>query len=94
MPELDLNDVAVFVRVVEHAGFARAALATAILLLVVWGPVPWTQRLVTIAIFTVIAFVWLERIRHRTLAEFPDEPPPRLPGLRRRPAAETGGSTP
>jgi DNA-binding transcriptional LysR family regulator len=25
MPELDLNDVAVFVRVVEHAGFARAA---------------------------------------------------------------------
>jgi DNA-binding transcriptional LysR family regulator len=25
MPELDLNDVAVFVRVVEHAGFAKAA---------------------------------------------------------------------
>jgi len=78
----------------EHAGFARAALATAILLLVVWGPVPWTQRLGTIAIFTVIAFLWLERIRHRTLAEFPDEPPPRLPGLRRRPVTETGGSTP
>jgi DNA-binding transcriptional LysR family regulator len=27
MPELDLNDVAVFVRVVEHAGFAKAARA-------------------------------------------------------------------
>ena len=76
----------------EHAGFARAALATAILLLVVWGPVPWTQRPVTILIFTVIAFLWLERIRHRTLAEFPDEPSPRMPGLRRRPATETGGS--
>jgi hypothetical protein len=77
----------------EHAGFTRAGLATAILLLVVWGPVPWTQRLGTIAIFTVIAFVWLERIRHRTLAEFPDEPPPRLPGLRRTPVTESGGST-
>jgi hypothetical protein len=77
----------------EHAGFTRAGLATAILLLVVWGPVPWTQRLGTIVIFTVIAFVWLERIRHRTLAEFPNEPPPRLPGLRRRPATESGGST-
>ena len=67
----------------EHAGFARAGLATAILLLIVWGPVPWTQRPLTILIFTVIAFLWFERIRHRTVAEFPDEPPPRLPGLRR-----------
>jgi hypothetical protein len=77
----------------EHAGFVRAGLATAILLLIVWGPVPWTQRLLTIVIFTVIAFVWLERIRHRTLVEFPDEPPPRLPGLRRGPVTESGGSS-
>jgi hypothetical protein len=76
----------------EHAGFTRAGLATAILLLIVWGPVPWTQRLVPIVIFTVIAFLWLERIRQRTLAEFPNEPPPRLPGLR-RPVTESGGST-
>jgi hypothetical protein len=67
----------------EQAGATRVGLATAILLLVVWGPVPWTQRPLTILIFTVIAFVWLERIRHVTLAEFPDEPPPRLPSLRR-----------
>jgi hypothetical protein len=73
----------------EHAGLTRAGLATAILLLVVWGPVPWTQRLWPIVIFTVIAFLWLERIRHRALAEFPDEPPPRLPGLRPRPEAMT-----
>jgi hypothetical protein len=59
--------------------------------------VPWTQRLWPIVIFTVIAFLWLERIRQRTLAEFPHEPPPRLPGLRRRPeptaVTETGGTT-
>jgi hypothetical protein len=79
----------------EQAGFTRVGLATAILLLVVWGPVPWTQRIWPILIFTVIAFLWLERIRQRTLAEFPNEPPPHLPGLRRgrEPAtvAETGG---
>jgi hypothetical protein len=77
----------------EHAGFTRAGLATAILLLVVWGPAPWTQRIWPIVIFTVIAFLWLERIRQRTLAEFPNEPPPRLPGLRRGPVTESGGST-
>jgi hypothetical protein len=77
----------------EHAGATRVGLATAILLLIVWGPVPWTQNIWTILIFTVIAFLWFERIRQRTLAEFPDEPPPRLPGLGRRPVTESGGST-
>jgi hypothetical protein len=77
----------------EQAGWTRAGLATVILLLVVWGPVPWTQNIWTILIFTVIAFLWLELIRRRTLAEFPDEPPPRLPGLRRAPVTESGGST-
>jgi Short C-terminal domain len=67
----------------EHAGLVRAGLGAAILLLVIWGPVPWTQRLWGIAIFTVLAFVWLERIRRRTLAEFPDQPAPRI-SLRRR----------
>ncbi len=80
----------------EQAGATRAGLATAILLLVVWGPVPWTQKPLTILIFTVIAYLWLERIRQRTVAEFPHEPPPRLPGLRRGegPTAvtETGGA--
>jgi hypothetical protein len=81
----------------EHVGFTRAGLATAILLLIVWGPVPWTQRFWPIVIFTVLAFAWLERIRPRTLAEFPNEPPSRLPGLRRKPEAgavtEPGGTT-
>jgi hypothetical protein len=67
----------------EHAGYVRAGLATLILLLVIWGPVPWTQRFWTIVIFTVLAFVWLERIRHRAVTEFPDEPAPRLAGRSR-----------
>jgi Short C-terminal domain len=56
----------------EHPGVVRAGLGVAILLLVIWGPVPWTQRLVTVLIFTVGAFAWLEWIRNRTVEEFPD----------------------
>jgi hypothetical protein len=68
----------------EHANATRVALGALILLLVIWGPVPWTQRFGTIVIFTVIAFVWLERIRYRTVSEFPEEPPPSWSGLRPR----------
>jgi hypothetical protein len=68
----------------EHAAYTRVGLATAILLLILWGPVPWTQRIVPILIFTVLAFLWLERIRYRTVAEFPDEPPPQWAGPRPR----------
>ena len=58
----------------ERPGSVRAGLGVAILLLVIWGPVPWTQRLWGIAIFTVLAYLWLELVRRRTLEEFPDEP--------------------
>lgn len=68
----------------ERATATRVTLAALMLLLVIWGPVPWTQRFWTIVIFTVIAFAWLERIRHRTVTEFPDEPPPSWSGLRPR----------
>jgi hypothetical protein len=63
----------------EHPGSVRAALGAGILLLVIWGPVPWTQQLWGIAIFTVLAYLWLEWTRRQTLEEFPDEPPPRMP---------------
>jgi Short C-terminal domain len=66
----------------EHPGWTRAALGALILLLVIWGPVPWTQRFWTILIFTVLAFAWLEWLRRRTVEEFPDQPPPRRPSLR------------
>jgi hypothetical protein len=62
-----------------HPGIARGLLGAGILLLVLWGPVPWTQRLWGIAIFTVLAFLWLEWTRRQTLVEFPDEAPPRMP---------------
>jgi hypothetical protein len=62
-----------------HPGIVRAALAAGILLLVIWGPVPWTQRLWGIVIFTVLAYLWLEWVRRQTLEQFPDEAPPRMP---------------
>jgi hypothetical protein len=63
----------------EYPGAVRAALGAGILLLVIWGPVPWTQRLWGIAIFTVLAYLWLEWTRRQTLEQFPDEAPPRMP---------------
>ena len=76
----------------EYPGVVRAGLGVAILLLVIWGPVPWTQRWWGILIFTILAFVWLEWIRRSTLEQFPDEPPPqlsaRLPGRGGGQAAE------
>jgi hypothetical protein len=58
----------------EYSGLVRASLGAAILLLVIWGPVPWTRRIVPILIFTAGAFIWLEWIRNRTLEEFPEVP--------------------
>jgi hypothetical protein len=62
----------------ERPGLVRAGLGAAILLLVIWGPVPWTQRAWGIVIFIVLAYLWLELIRRRTIEQFPDEPAPRL----------------
>jgi hypothetical protein len=77
----------------ERPGVVRAGLGVAILLLVIWGPVPWTQRFWTIAIFTVAAFVWFEWIRRRTLEEFPEQPAPRISLRSPRAAYDHGGET-
>ena len=76
----------------EQPGIVRAGLGVAILLLVIWGPVPWTQRWWGILIFTILAFAWLEWIRRKTLEQFPDEPPPQLSaGLPGRARGQSGG---
>ncbi len=77
----------------ERPGLVRAGLGVAILLLVIWGPVPWTQRFWTIVVFTVAAFAWLEWVRRRTLEEFPEQPPPRISLRSRRAAYDHGGET-
>jgi hypothetical protein len=58
----------------EHAIAFRVGLALLILLLVMWGPVPWTRSIWPLLIFTIAAFIWLERVRHRTLEDFGDVP--------------------
>jgi hypothetical protein len=56
----------------DHPPATRVALAFLILLLLIWGPVPWTRNLWWMLVLTVIAFLWLEWVRRRTLEEFPD----------------------
>jgi hypothetical protein len=56
----------------DHPGVVHGGLAVAILLLVLWSPVPWTNSLLPLLVFTIGAFAWLEWLRRRTLDEFPD----------------------
>jgi hypothetical protein len=56
----------------DHPMAFRVGLGVLILLLVIWGPVPWTRSFWPILVFAIIAIVWLERVRIRTLEEFGD----------------------
>jgi hypothetical protein len=77
----------------EHPAVARVALGLLLLLLVIWGPVPWTRNWIWIIVVAVAAFAWLEWMRRRIADEFADVPAGELgrrvrsslPG--RRPAA-------
>jgi hypothetical protein len=62
----------------ERAALTRAGLAVALLLLVWWGPVPWTQHLIPVLLVTLAAFAWLEWIRRRSSLEFADIRPGEL----------------
>jgi putative oligomerization/nucleic acid binding protein len=78
----------------DRPATARVALGLALLLLLIWGPVPWTRNPIWMLVLAVAAFAWLEVLRRRTLDEFPDVPAGELmrtvrsglPG-RREPAA-------
>ena len=76
-----------------HAAIARGGLAVALLLLVWWGPVPWTGHLIPVALVAIGAFVWLEWLRRRTLEEFEDVRPGEL-GRTLRGARLFGGERP
>jgi hypothetical protein len=77
----------------EHAMLYRVGLGFLILLLVIWGPVPWTRQLWPVLVFAIIAFVWLERVRHRTLEQFGDVPAGELGrSLRERRGQRPGGT--
>ena len=58
----------------DHAIYFRVGLGLLLLLLVAWGPVPWTRSFWPVLIFAIAAFIWLERVRHVTLAQFGDVP--------------------
>jgi hypothetical protein len=55
----------------QHPAGARVTLAVLLLLLILWGPVPWTQQAIPLLLLTVAAYVWLEVLMRRTVAEFP-----------------------
>jgi hypothetical protein len=76
-----------------HAAIARGGLAVALLLLVWWGPVPWTGHLIPVALVAIGAFAWLEWLRRRTLEEFEDVRPGEL-GRTLRGARWFGGERP
>ena len=50
----------------------HGTLAVLLLLLIWWGPVPWTHNPVALVIVAIVAFAWLEWLRRRTVEEFPD----------------------
>jgi hypothetical protein len=58
----------------DHPAAVRVALGLLLLLLVIWGPVPWTRNPVWIVVIAAAAFAWLEWMRRRTLDEFADVP--------------------
>jgi hypothetical protein len=53
----------------QRPAVVRATLALLLLLLILWGPVPWTEQVVPLLLLTVAAFVWLELLMKRTGAD-------------------------
>jgi hypothetical protein len=47
----------------------RVSLALLLLLLILWGPVPWTEQVVPLVLLTAAAYLWLELLMRRTVAD-------------------------
>lgn len=61
----------------DRPGVARAALGVALLLLLIWGPVPWTRNPIWMLVVAIAAFAWLELGLRRAIqsGDDGDEPP-------------------
>lgn len=55
----------------QHEGAAYAALGVVLLLVVAWGPIPATRKVIPVAIMAALALLGLRELRRQTLEEFP-----------------------
>lgn len=53
----------------QDPAVVRAGLAFLLLLLILWGPVPWTGQAVPLLLLTAAAFVWREPLMKPTVAD-------------------------
>jgi hypothetical protein len=77
----------------EHAGAAYAVLAVLLLLIVAWGPIPATHKVIPVLIMSSLAAFGLHLLRRQTLEEFPpfaSAPPAPQPVAPNGPAVPTG----
>lgn len=56
----------------DRPALPHVVLALALLLVLLWGPTGTPRRFISVVVVTVLAFVGLELLRRRTVAEFPD----------------------
>jgi Short C-terminal domain len=56
----------------ERPGMAYAVLAAILLLIVLWGPIPATRKVIPVLIIFALAFLGLYALRNETVKEFPD----------------------
>jgi hypothetical protein len=59
----------------ERPAVVHGTLAALLLLLIWWGPVPWTHNIWALLVVAIVSFGWLEWLRRRTAEEFPDAKP-------------------
>jgi uncharacterized membrane protein len=60
----------------EYEGEAYAVLAAVLLLIVAWGPIPGTRKVIPVLIMAALSALGLRELRRQTMEEFPAAPPP------------------
>jgi hypothetical protein len=56
----------------DRPAVVHGTLAALYLLLIWWGPVPWTRSFWPLLVVAIVLFAWMEWLRRRTVEEFPD----------------------